>query len=328
MHGRSTRSNEIGRHQRLAVTRRQSVRCAQAGRRDQGHEQDRGRQVRRPEDIRDVADGHAARNRAGRRRGSAAGLRRRHPGDRYQRDAAGPNRKARRSDVERQGDHVRRVRRQSLARARGRQAVAVEGHAVGDGDDLAPADPLGVGAVDEVDRCGTADAGHEGGIEAAFEAEGRQPAGARRERHRLGRRRQRESGSVTGQADRCHQLRAVDRGAGGGLAVVHGSVAVGVHELALLERGNLGHVDDDVEVDRGRRDRDPGIVIDREVAEGMRQRRDGRDESDGEHKGDGGQDAEDAASHDAEGTPGLDRRMTAPSTDPAGARAEPGRPRR
>ena len=40
--------------------------------------------------------------------------------------------------------------------------------------------------------------------------------------------------------------------------------------LAVLERRDLGLVDDDVEEDRGRLDADAGVVVDREVAERMR----------------------------------------------------------
>ena len=54
-------------------------------------------------------------------------------------------------------------------------------------------------------------------------------------------------------------------------------VAVEVEALARLERGDLGLVDDDVEHHPRRLDADPRVVVDREVAERVRQR-DGRDD--------------------------------------------------
>ena len=79
------------------------------------------------------------------------------------------------------------------------------------------------------------------------------------------------SGDAASPADRQPQSRrllvAGGRLGGGGLGVADRAVAVGVDPLALLERRDLGHVDDDVEADLGRGDGDPREVVDREVAE-------------------------------------------------------------
>ena len=55
--------------------------------------------------------------------------------------------------------------------------------------------------------------------------------------------------------------------AGVGLGVGDLAVAVGVEVEACLEGRDLGLVDDDVEEDPVRLDADPGVVVDREVAE-------------------------------------------------------------
>ncbi len=54
-----------------------------------------------------------------------------------------------------------------------------------------------------------------------------------------------------------------------GLGVRDRAVAVGVDPELLLERRDLGLVHDDVEEDAVRLDPDPGVVVDREVAQRM-----------------------------------------------------------
>ena len=118
-----------------------------------------------------------------------------------------------------------------------------------------------------------------------------------------------------------HRPRAADRQPESGRLIVAGrrlgsrclspgdrAVAVGVHVLPLLERRDLGHVDDDVEADLVGGDGDPGEVVDREVAERVGVGRPGRDQRDGDG-GDGEEGSDRATSHDDEGTRRMPKRM-------------------
>ncbi len=72
---------------------------------------------------------------------------------------------------------------------------------------------------------------------------------------------------VDGQVERRLQLLARGDPAGFGFAVGHVAVAVRVEVEPCLERRDLRLVDDDVEQDPVRLDPDPGVVVDREVAQ-------------------------------------------------------------
>ncbi len=109
------------------------------------------------------------------------------------------------------------------------------------------------------------------------------------------------------------------------LLVRYGPVGVKVERLTLLERGDLGLVDHDIEQDPRRLDPHLGVVIDREVAERMRggERGKEQDRDPGGHSGrrhapspsSGGariaERAAVAASHGSEGTRSTVERMTA-----------------
>jgi hypothetical protein len=145
--------------------------------------------------------------------------------------------------------------------------------------------------------------------EGAFDAHRGEPTKARRKRDRGRRRGELSCDAVDGQAEQSALRLAGRPGSRRRFGIGHVAVAVLIDLLALLEGGDLGHVDDDIEADLVRRDGDPGVVVDREVAErvGKDCRRDGGAE---QCERGGPDEAERATSHHAEGTRSGPDRMT------------------
>ncbi len=118
---------------------------------------------------------------------------------------------------------------------------------------------------------GPASGGRKRGVVGTLETERREAARARREGHRMTvrHRRHRDRRTVAGEVEIGDQGVAGRCRPGHALVVADAAVPVGVHRLPLLEGGDLRHVDDDLEVDRVAGDGQAGVVVDREVAEGM-----------------------------------------------------------
>ena len=157
-----------------------------------------------------------------------------------------------------------------------------------------------------------------GADELAHDAHRRQPARTRRERQPGGLQRRHDGCSVGGQGQLGGNLRALGGSPRRRLGLVDLAVAIEVECGPCLERRDLGLVDDDIEQDSIDLDPDPGVVVDREVAERMRQH-EGRDQ---QRRGDRDERAEAATSalmterqsaaetsHGAEGTRSGARRM-------------------
>ena len=235
MERRPARPDEVGRHQRLAVPGRQGVTGPQRGRRQDRHEQDDRRQVRGPEDRRQVAAAHAARHGCdiGRRRGArrpptgtaAAGSVAASGGSRLTGSTSpapgtgvasgmsnggsvGP---ARRDDDRRppcpSSAWVSRFVGYAVepaGRRRGSQRAAGPGdrHAGTLDHDLAPAEAIGERRSAKARRAPAASGASQRRGEAAHEAHRRQPADAGRERQTGLVERERQWSSVQRQAQR------------------------------------------------------------------------------------------------------------------------------
>src|SRR5437667_3031838 len=88
----------------------------------------------------------------------------------------------------------------------------------------------------------------------------------------MGPRRQAEGPAVDAERQVPAELRRHAAHVGVLLPLVDRLVAVGVHDAQLLERGDLGHVDDVADGDGARLETESGVTVDREVAERVRVR--------------------------------------------------------
>ena len=170
------------------------------------------------------------------------------------------------------GQEVRRVGPQPVRR-RGRPQLTLgrgQGHAGPGRDDLAPAEPVGVGRVREGDRGPGSQRRIQRRAEAAHDPHRVQPADAGREGQPGLVEDERLPRPVDAQRQARLEGSAGGRAPGVGLGVGDLAVAIGVEAEARLERRDLGLVDDDVEQDPIGLDADPGVVVDGEVAERMR----------------------------------------------------------
>ncbi len=305
---RPARPDEVGGHQGLAVTGRQGVAGPERGGGQDRHEQDERREVRRAEDRGQVAAPDTARHGAGgrggdrdgrcRRRERATGWGRRAGHGRDRRGAGqrcrvrdvegGQGRTTGRGDdghgpvVESLGQQVRRVVGQAQRRA-GRPQLAGgggQGHAGAGGHDLAPAEAIGRRAVRVRDPAAGRQRSGQRHVEATHHPHRGEAADAGREREPRLVEDERLGGTVDGQAEVGSELLAGRLATDIRLVVGYLAVAVGIEPEARLEGRDLGLVDDDVEPDRLGFDADPGVVVDREVAERMG----GGDGRDDEHR--------------------------------------------
>ncbi len=334
---RPSRPDEIGRHERLAVPGCQGVPGAQGhGEEDRGQD-DQRRQLGAAEQVGDVAHASrhhgrrngrrcAGRDRRRRRRSRRSGRARGRGGDRGAadrrrigcREGRGPGAWSAdgeddAGDIEGLGQPILGISGQPARDVDiGRGGVAgdrLDPLAVPDDHHLAPADPLRVRAVLEGDG-GGAEAARHLRAPLAHDPHGRHAARPGGELQAGGMQFQVHRPAARVEVQLAAQVEARRLAGRIGLAIGHFAVPVGVDRQSLLERRDLGEVDDHVHVDRVGLDPQRGVVVDREVPERMSRRdrrprpadRGGGEDGEGDRPDGGG-------SHGDEGTRRVARRI-------------------